>query len=97
MFGAEQRSIIEKLGSHAAAIVGLDQDAIRQRTRSREYSWTRFAVMNEARRRGCTYPAIARIMGIDHTSVMHGVRRADEIAAVDADMCDLLAALRAVQ
>ncbi len=97
MFGANQRNLIERLADHATAIAGLDRDAIRQHARTREYTWTRYAVMSEARRRGCSYPAIAKVMGFDHTTIIHGVRRADEIASFDTDMVDLLAALRAVQ
>lgn len=97
MFGNTAKRTISTLADQAASLVGIDPKDVWRQTHQREYAWTRFAIMSEARRRGITYSRIARELRMDHTSIIHGVRRADEIAAVDTDMCDLLAALRAVQ
>ena len=53
--------------------------------------------MNEAQRRGYSLARIGDALGRDHTSVMHGIRRAEELARRDADMRAMLAALRSVQ
>jgi SOS response regulatory protein OraA/RecX len=42
---------------------------------SRRVSRARWEVWAEMRRRGFSYSEIARVWGVHHTSVMHGIRR----------------------
>lgn len=88
---------LKRLAIKAAELAEIGVGDIYGPCRSRDVAWTRFAVMNEAHRRGYSLTRIGDALGRDHTSVMHGVRRADELSAHDADMCDMLAALRNVQ
>lgn len=66
--------------------------------REREIAHLRFAVWLALHTRGFGYAPIARRFGRDHSSIMHGVKRAREIAAGNpayAAFIDALAAVRA--
>lgn len=88
---------LRRLAIKAAELAEIGVGDIYGPSRSRDIAWTRFAVMSEAQRRGYSLSRIGDALGRDHTSIMHGIRRAQELSGTDADMRDMLDALRAVQ
>ena len=56
-----------------------------RRDQSHPVAHARFAAMYLARRAGFTFPRIGRAMGYDHSTVVHGARRAVELAAADEE------------
>ncbi len=56
-----------------------------RRDQSHRVAHARFAAMYLARRWGFTFPRIGQVMGRDHSTVMHGARRACQLAAGDED------------
>ena len=54
---------------------GLVADEVMFGKRKREYVRARAHVWDRMRREGITYVQIARLFGMDHTTVIHGVRR----------------------
>lgn len=55
---------------------GITLRALLKRTRQHEVSRPRHDVMLDLYEAGRSYVEIARFLGMDHTSVLHGVRRA---------------------
>ncbi len=58
---------------------------IARQDRSLRTAHPRFAAMYMARRWGFTFPRIGQVMGRDHSTVMHGARRACQLATGDED------------
>lgn len=48
----------------------------------------RFALCKALRNRGMSYPHIGRVMGRDHSTVIHAIRRADYMIERDAEFAD---------
>lgn len=73
-----RRIVIEVAERH-----GLTPDALMQRNRTQKVAHARFEAMAMMRREfGDTFPKIGRFFGgMDHTAVMHGIRRHEEMAA----------------
>lgn len=71
-------------GDRATALALLDEEADRanvdrfeaRSSRTKGPTLVRWRVWRELRRMGWSYPRIARAFGVDHTTVMHAVRRA---------------------
>lgn len=57
-----------------AARNGLSPGEIMQRTRAPRISHARHEAMHALRQRGWSYPQIARVWGMDHTTALYGVR-----------------------
>ena len=55
---------------------GLTRDQLAAPSRYRSIAWPRFYAMAKMRELGMSYPDVGRRLGgMDHTSVIHGVRR----------------------
>ena len=65
----------------ASALSGVPVWMLRSDCRLRGFSLVRLATMSAMRRKGMSYPAIARTFGRHHTTVMADVRTADAYAA----------------
>lgn len=63
-------AVAEATGIPAKRILGTNRDAPTARARQ--------IVMYEARQAGLSYPQIARAMGKDHTTIIHGVRAEEQ-------------------
>lgn len=89
------RALILDLVRRASELTGISLDELRGPRGIRNIAHTRFAVMKVARERGKSLPQIGRILGHrDHTSIMHGIRRAVELEAADPDFAELVRRLR---
>ncbi len=65
--------------------------------RSRYYVEARFAAMAALRNRGMSTTRIGRLLGNrDHSSVIHGCKRAAQMAAAEPGYADIIAELEAV-
>jgi len=62
----------------AERAVGLPKGATYTRSRAREIAWARQAGMLLAHENGNSYSHIARMLNMDHTTIMHGVKAARE-------------------
>lgn len=86
---------IHRLVERASELTGFKPSELYSPCRQRELSWSRFMVMRVAHERGRSLLTIARALGgMDHTSVLHGIRRAPGIAAEHPEFAELLQALR---
>ena len=52
-------------------IVGTD---ITVRSRKAQVTWPRYLVMYQLRKDGLSFPKIARVFGVNHATVVHGVK-----------------------
>jgi hypothetical protein len=87
--------MIHRLAVAAAIEAGLETREICQRNKSPRFSWPRFAAMAVAHERGKSYPQIATGFGLkDHTSALHGCRRAAEMEHSSPAFAALMAKLR---
>lgn len=86
---------IHRLIERASELTGLAPSELYSQCRQRDMSWVRFMVMRVAHERGRSTVSIARALGgMDHTSVMYGIRRAPEIAEHHPEYAELLKLLR---
>ena len=73
---------------------GIPKDILLGKERKRIYSRPRQMVMyllrNLTKR---SYPAIGKVMGKDHTTVLHGVRAVERRASKDKDLAAVIVAL----
>jgi len=67
---------------------------IRGEQRNRRYLAPRFAVCLVSSEQGHSYPMIGRVMGRDHSSVIHAARRAREMMARDPQYAHMVERLR---
>lgn len=87
--------LIRDLAILAAHESGIPPAAMFGRTRRRLVARARFAVMKAARERGRSYGLIAHQLRMgDHTSIIHGCRRAEELEQSHPDFAALLVRLR---
>ncbi len=80
----------------ASIASGVRTSMIRYGGREPHLTRLRWAVMYALRHtayRGWSYPAIADYFFMDHTTVMHGVRRAEAMMAIDEDYSTFVASL----
>jgi chromosomal replication initiation ATPase DnaA len=74
----------------AASLTGYAPKEITGVGRTAPLARVRFAIMLVLRRRGLSLPEIGRRLGgRDHTTVMHGVERAEAMLSSDADFAAL--------
>lgn len=89
---------VHQIAAIAAELTGFSIAEIVGPGSARDLARTRFAVEWVARtEHGRSYPEIGQRLGRDHTSVMHGVRRAVELRRTDAEfyqLCEQLAGRR---
>lgn len=82
----EPRRRMADVVAEAEAEFGLQPGTMYKPDRSRRVSWPRFAAYHVCHNTlGKSYPEVASFFGVDHTTVLHGVRRADTIRKRDAD------------
>lgn len=91
VFGA---SLVRRLARRAEVLTGLSAGELLQPNRSRTHSFTRFAVMMVAGENGLGPCKIGHNLGVDHTSVIHGAKRAAQIIEQDEDFAELVRLLR---
>lgn len=91
--------VIEAVMAEASRATDIPLDILRTRTRIQPVVDTRQAIMLVLRRRTTlSSPQIARALGLgDHTTVLHGIRKASERAERDVAYAALIARLMAVE
>ena len=89
---AEKIITIDKCCWAAIEAFGVDRNHFYSRRKSNEYCHARFAAMWLAvTKTYCSFPQIGRaIGGRDHTTVMHGVKRAEALYDTDEQFGDRL-------
>lgn len=88
---AERETVLRK----AARLTGRKIAELRGPSRIPELCRIRWAAMEVMREQGLSLPQIGRaIGGRDHTTVIHGLSRAEELLAVDEQFASLVAMLR---
>lgn len=89
--------LVNQLIVEAEKLWDVPAGSIKSKRRTKEYCLPRFAVIYAARRMSKptrSYPEIGRMMGRrDHTSIIHGGRRALEIRRTDPEFASMLACL----
>ena len=78
--GMSASEIVAEAARDVSAATGFAVSDIMSACRARDICAARWHVMRRARDAGLSYPAIGRAMGMDHTSVMHGLERLQEVA-----------------
>jgi hypothetical protein len=86
MSKATTTELIEKVG----AATGVTREQMLGHSRFPVYCRARFAVYYLARRQGHSYPLIGTRMNRDHATVIHGVKRAAEIAVREPAYAEML-------
>jgi hypothetical protein len=87
--GARPRnSLVRQIIAKHADPIGVSLEEVFGRNHHARISWVRARVCKELREMGYSLPGIGRALGIDHTSVMHNVRRElpDEAPAVSRSL-----------
>lgn len=74
-------------------VTGYPAPVLRGPYRLPEICRARFAVMAAMRKRGLSLEQIGRVLHRHHTTVLTGLRRADEIAACDPRFIELVEAI----
>lgn len=85
----EARQIVLELIGVAAERSAVPVNMIIGGDRRTDHVQARQWVMYEASWKGCTLPQIGRVFGLDHTTVLNGIRR-------ETDRRDRVAALKAI-
>lgn len=93
--GGSMSPAISTLVKRASDLTGVRTTELTGMGRDRRLCRYRFAVMKAARARGYSTPRIGKALGNrDHTTIMHGLDRAEQLAATDAKfvrlVCDIL-------
>ena len=82
----------------AAAWVGVTPKELLGSKRARPFTHARFALMLAFRREGWSLPLIGlRLGNRDHTTVMYGIARAEELLVSDADFAELVGHLEGIR
>lgn len=90
------RGTVMRLIDRASELTRIPVAELLGARRHTDIVWTRWAIMAVAREAGTSLASIGRALrGMDHTSVIHGIRRAAEVAKQDPDFAKLLELLRA--
>ena len=94
--GFVRRLSFDTLVAHAADLFGIAMRDILSNRRALPYCKARWALMRALRDgRECSLPHIGEVLNRDHTTIMHGLTRAQELYATDpdyAEKCDRLLA-----
>lgn len=90
------RALVARLVHRAAELTGIGVDELKNtRRRTREVSFTRFAIMRVARENGHTLTMIGRALGgFDHTSIINGLNRCCSLEIEQPDFAELIDMLR---
>lgn len=81
----------------AAAWIGIKPKELLGSARCRPIAYARFALMLALRREGWSLPLIGLWLGKrDHTTIMYGIARAQELLGTDADFAALLGELEGI-
>ena len=87
--------ILQEMICKASDASGIPPQVITGRRRFRALCWPRWAIMKAARERGYSLEWIAHHLGRkDHTTVLNGLRRADQLQRVDPAFAELVQELR---
>jgi len=78
----------------ASAISGIPESELLDDNRAAHLSWVRFAIM-AACQRYASYSAIGRVMGRDHSTIIHGVKRALTLGKSDPAFATFVSMLEA--
>lgn len=87
-------SLVRRLLRRAEQLTGLPKGDLALRNHARTHCWARFAVMKVAHEHGRGASLIGKCIGLDHSSVIHGLKRAGQLEHCDSDFSDLLTLLR---
>lgn len=75
----------------ACKVLGASIDEIRKPNRTRGYARRRFALAHVMRDSlGYTFPQIGLALGLDHSTVIHGVRRSKQLVETDPNHAKLV-------
>lgn len=77
----------------ASLLSGVPVSVLRGPSRHRGICLVRWAAMVAMRGRGMSYPAIGRMLGRDHSTVMSGIRQAGKYATRNPDYARMVATL----
>lgn len=88
------RALIMRLVLRAERATGIDPGLIVKPCRERTVAYARFAVMKAAAEGGLHKSRIGRLLGMDHSSVCHGIKRAEWLEDHDEDFRTLVMLLR---
>ena len=81
----------------AAWLFGTTPRDILQPSKHQAHVDARWAVMKALSFRGSSRSSIGRLLGKDHSTVIHGIRRAEQVMAVDYAFADKVATLVALR
>lgn len=79
IFGTTWRPRVRDIASAAARSLNVTPEEFMSPTRRRRLAWARFIVWKKAHEAGRSYPEIGREFNRHHTTIMQGIRRADEL------------------
>lgn len=85
-------ALVRRLIDCASRNTGIPPEHITSSWRDRDLVWIRWAIFLVARERGRTLPLIADCFGKDHTTIIHGLRRAAKLT--DSEFLRLVDILR---
>lgn len=68
---AEARAVYERI----AQVTGLTVDDLTSERRGHGITEARWVIMRDLQRKGATAAQIGRLMGMNHSSVLHGLKR----------------------
>jgi len=88
-----ERETAARLVAAAAAATGVPASLIRWGGRTPMLARLRWAIMYALRHRGWSYPNVASVFLMDHTTVMHGVERCERMMEVDEEYSTFVATL----
>lgn len=77
----------------AATLTGLQEAQLRGRRMDDECIHARWAVMRALCRAGMSNTGIGKVVNRDRTTVLHGIRQADELLTLNSDFAALCAAV----
>jgi chromosomal replication initiation ATPase DnaA len=78
----------------AEALTGLRKGDLLRPCRNRTHAWARFAVMKVANDAGRRVTRISEILGLDHSSVTYGIKRAAELEQRHCSFAELVRQLK---
>ena len=77
-WGVTPRAAVNSVVDRVAADYGVTRDCIFGNSRKKDVCHARHEVMWALREMGFSYPRIARVLGRDHTTIIHGCRQHEE-------------------
>jgi chromosomal replication initiation ATPase DnaA len=87
-------SLVQNLVREVERLEHIPANHIFSKSRRRELAEARWAIMLVAQSRGCSCPSIAKSLNRDdHTTVIHGLRRAADLRSRDPGFAALVGCL----